>query len=217
MQIQSGKLYENKTWRYLYPSLKYYGEELMSKLASFFKLAVGVNDYNMKGTGNCIYILIDTNIAIASDSERLAYKKRFNQFLDWVSYKYYYVTDYIYDSNKHMVVLKLPVQHSTSYLSFIKGRYSEMYNSKELNTYFRYISISNKDIEERQNEKMRTTRNVLTKNIEYVPIFVDIVNKRFNTEVGVKDFKDAELDFPPTKSEEIFNYKEELKEAEIAS
>ena len=96
MQIQSGKLYENRTWKYLFPCLKFYGPELMSKLSSFFKLAVGVNDYNKKEKQACIYILVDTNIAIASDVERAEYKHKFAQFLDWLSYKPYFVSDYIY-------------------------------------------------------------------------------------------------------------------------
>jgi len=217
MQIQSGKLYENRTWKYLYPCLKYYGEELTTKLSSFFKLGVGVNDYNRRESGGCIYILIDTNIALASDADRLDYKRKFDKFLDWISYKYYYVTDYVYDKDKHMVVLKIPNDYQTSYLQFIKGNYSQMYPNRIINDYFKYINISNKEIEDRQNKKMRVIRSVLQKNKEYVSTFVGVVNKKYNTEVTVEDFKDAELDFPPNREEEIFNYKEELKEAQLAS
>ena len=56
MQIQSGKLYENRTWKYLYPCLKCYGPELMDFLSSFFKLGVGIGDFNIPTEGNSIFI-----------------------------------------------------------------------------------------------------------------------------------------------------------------
>lgn len=216
MQIQNGKLYENRTWKYLYPCLNYYGEELMSKLSTFFKLAVGINDHNKREKEQCIYILVDTNIPLLSDKDRQNYKNKFSKFLSWVSYKYYYVSDYPFDDNKHMVVLKIPRDFNTSYVHFVKGNYSQMYTTKSLNNYFKYINISNKELEIRQNKKMKVTRSVLSKDSKYVSTFVNIVNHEFKSDATVEDFKDAELDFPPKKEEEIFNYKEEFKEA-IAS
>ncbi len=209
MQIQSGKLYENRTWKYLYPCLKHYGDELMDKLSSFFKVAVGVHDHNRKEDGNCIYILIDTNIPLASDYDRQEYKRKFTKFLDWVSYKHYYVTDYIFEKDKHMIVLRLPHDYDITYINFVNGKYSKMYPQRVVNEYFKYITISNKEIEDRQNSKIRTTRAILTKNKSYLPTFVDIVNKDFNTDITVEDYKDAELDYPPKKEEEIFNYSKE--------
>ena len=46
MNIQSGKLYENRTWKYLYPCLNEHGDVLKKYLDSFFKLGVGVADFN---------------------------------------------------------------------------------------------------------------------------------------------------------------------------
>lgn len=208
MQIQSGKLYENRTWKYLYPCLRYYGEDLMTRLSSFFKLAVGVGDYNKKEKVTSLYILVDTNIPLASDNDRQIYKDKFSKFLDWISYKHYYVSDYSFGKNMHMVVIKLPRDYEVSYISFINGKYSEMYEQKDINKFFKYISLSNKQIEEKQNSKIKLTRQILTKSKEYLPKFVEKVNKDFNSTVTVRDFENAELDYPPIKEEEIFNYQE---------
>lgn len=212
MQIQSGKLYENRTWKYLYPCLKHYGPELMNYLTSFFKLGVGVADSNVSVEGNCIFILIDTNLVLSNSIETAKYKANFSKFLDWLKYQYFYVKDYVYEDlgtgEKHMIVLKLPHKYDLTYMSFIKGKYSQMYTQKEINDYFGYISIpSNKESEKKVNEKLSITRKILQKDLSYLKNFVEIVNKNFETNVTEKDFKDAELDYPPKLSEEMFNYK----------
>jgi hypothetical protein len=212
MQIQRGKLYENKTWRYLYPCLKFYGEELMKNLGSFFKLAVGVRDFNRKDEPNCLYILIDTNIPLASDSQIRDYKERFSKFLDWLSYQEYYVSDYIYEKDMHMLVLRIPKEYSSTYINFTKGQYSKMYSLKDIRDYFKYLQIPNKELELKQNGKLKIIKDVLNKEKSYIKTFVDIVNKEFKTTASVNDFIEAELDFPPKKEEEIFNY-EVVKEA----
>ncbi len=207
MQIQRGKLYENRTWKYLYPCLKEYGEELNENLKNFFKLAVGVRDYNREDKMNCLYILIDTNLALPNEMQLKDYKERFGKFLDWVKYKEYYVADYVYEKNMHMLVLKIPKAHDATYLNFITGKYSLMYNMKEVRDYFRALVMVNKEMELKKNAEIRLTRDVLEKESSYVSTFVKIVNTRFKTNATDIDFKDAELDFPPDKKEEIFNFK----------
>lgn len=213
MQIQSGKLYENRTWRYLYPCLKNYGQELTQRLANFFKLAVGVGDLNREDDVNCIYILIDTNIPLSSSKEIQDYKNNFTSFLDWLSYQPYYVSDYVYEKNMHMIVIKLPEKHVISFSHFIKGSYSNMFSLADLRNYFSFITISNKEIELEQNKKLKITKNILSKDKSYIKTFVKDVNERFKTDVEDSYFNEAELDYPPEKKEEIFNFKdvEEVK------
>lgn len=217
MQIQSGKLYENRTWKYLYPCLKHYGPELINYLTSFFKLAVGVADSNVSVQGNCIFILIDTNLILSNSVETTKYKANFSKFLDWVKYQYFYVKDYVYEGldsgEKHMIVLKLPYKHDLAYMSFIKGKYSEMYDDKSINEYFGFVQIqTNKDAEKKVNDKLQITRKVLRKDSSLLKPFVDMVNKDFDTNVGEEHFKHAELDYPPKLSEEVFNYKKTINE-----
>ncbi len=211
MQIQRGKLYENKTWRYLFPCLRFYGEDLMNRLAGFFKLAVGVRDYNREDKFNCIYILIDTNLALSEDSQIQRYKNNFAEFLEWLRYQEYYVTDYIYEKDMHMVALKLPNEYNATYMNFIQGKYSIMYNLKEKRDYFRYIQVSNKEAELKHNTKLKITKDILDKDNKYVATFVKIVNGEYKSNATREDFLEAELDFPPIKKEEIFNF-EEVKE-----
>jgi hypothetical protein len=211
MQIQSGKLYENRTWKYLYPCLKAYGPELNSYLASFFKVGVGIGDFNIDTPSdcNCIFILIDTNIPLGSERDISLYKLKFAKFLDWLKYQYFYVKDYMYEdtSGKHMIVLKIPLKHEIAYVKFIQGEYFNMYLQKDLNEYFKYVTLDNKEIEKKRNEKIKNARNVLTKSKEYVPTFVEIVKEEFRTpKLSVQDLEHIELDFPPKLEEEIFNY-----------
>lgn len=210
MQIQNGKLYENRTWKYLYPCLKHYGEELNKYLSSFLKLAIGLGDNNVEKDEdfNSIYILLDTNLPLSTGKARQEYKDKLSKFLDWVSYQDYYISDYIFDTSMHMVVLKIPEEHNNSYFHFIKGEFSEMYNPKSITKYFKYISIPNKELELRHNNKLKDIKSVFNKDKKYIHVFVNRVNKDFNTDVGVEYFQEAELDYPLKKKEEIFNYKE---------
>lgn len=214
MQIQKGKLYENRTWKYLYPSLKHYGAELTLYLATFFKVAVGINDCNLNIQGNNMFILIDTNIVL-STLEAQAYKIRFTKFLEWLQNQSFYITDYVYnniDENLHMIVLKIPEHHNNSYYDFIRGSYSSMYDRKELAQYFNIVdNVNNQEAITIRNLKVKNTRNILLKDKDLLTEFVDKVNKDYGTNASTEDFKDAELDYPVVLEEEVFNY---IKEAE---
>ena len=214
MQIQSGKLYENRTWKYVYPCLKSYGGVLKGYLNSLYKMAVTLGDNNADfEERHCIYILVDTNISTTQTSVG-SYRENLSKFLDWVRFQPYYVIDYIFDgletSEKHMIVLRIPDTYTKAVEKFKKGRYSEMYSSKEIRELFPYVSIDNKEIETRINTKTKQVRNVLTKNKEYLPIFQKQVNEEFGVKCSLKDLEDHELDFPPVLKEEIFNFEKEL-------
>lgn len=201
MQIQSGKLYKNRTWKYLYPCLKSYGSELTSRLSEFLKLAVGVKDYNVKIEDKAIFILFDTNLKIYSQYELKKYKAKFSRFLEWLSYQEYFIKDYVFGDNQHMVVLKIPKRHYNSYSNFILGNYSKMYNLSDRKTYFKSINKNTS-----RNTNMLETAKILNKDPIYLPTFLSKVNERFKTNVGKEHFLEAELDFPPDKKQEIFNY-----------
>ena len=214
MQIQSGKLYENRTWKYLYPCLKVYGSTLKTYLNSFFKLAVGLGDHNIDiNEDNCIYILIDTNIHSPQQSLQ-TYREYLSKFLDWVRFQPYYVTDYIFEGfdrgEKHMLVLRLPDIYKESYIKFKQGKYSEMYSSKDIDNLYPLIVNSNKNIEIKVNNNITNIKNVLTKNSNYLELFRKQINDEFGTNLSLNDLKDHELDLPPSQNEEIFNYKKQL-------
>ena len=214
MQIQSGKLYENRTWKYLYPCLKVYGGTLKTYLNSFFKLAVGLGDHNINiDENNCIYILIDTNIHSSQQSLQ-TYREYLSKFLDWVRFQPYYVTDYIFEGfdrgEKHMLVLRLPDIYKESYVKFKQGEYSEMYSSKDIDNLYPLIVNSNKNIEIKVNNNITNIKNVLTKNSSHLELFRKQINDEFGTNLSLNDLKNHELDLPPSQNEEIFNYKKQL-------
>ena len=214
MQIQSGKLYENRTWKYLYPCLTVYGSALKTYLNSFFKLAIGLGDHNINiDENNCIYILIDTNI-YSSQQSLQTYREYLARFLDWVKFQPYYVADYIFEGldrgEKHMLVLRLPNIHKESYVKFKQGKYSEMYSSKNINNLYPLIVNSNKSIEIKVNNNITNIKNVLTKNSNHLELFRKQINDEFGTNLSLNDLKDHELDLPPSQNEEIFNYKKQL-------
>lgn len=212
MQIQNGKLYENRTWKYVFPCLKFYGEDLTNYLKSFFKLAVGLGDtnYEEKSDGSNIFILIETSYTFALQRDTDRYRENFARFLDWVRYMPFYVTDYVYeginDREQHMLVLKIPDRYRESIKHFKKGRYSKMYTPKEINSYFGHVTLNNKQAEVEVNNRLKKTRAILNKSKEYLEDFVKEVNNKFKTNATLEDFKDAELDFPPNPEEEVFSY-----------
>ena len=107
-----------------------------------------------------------------------------------------------------MIVLKVPFKHNSTYINFTKGKYSLMYDSKQINQYFSNVNIPNKTLQEKINSKIENTRKILTKNKDYVQNFVDIVNRDFDANITVEHYLgEAELDYPPKFEEEIFNYR----------
>lgn len=206
MQIQNGKLYENRTWLYLYPSLRFYGDDLVERLGKFFKLAVGVGDVNYSKKGNCIFILFHMELPFA-DRALEKYRKDFSEFLSWLSYKPYYVTDYVYNEKEqqHMVVIKLPKAMDSAYLDFVAGRYSNMYTDKQVDHFFEITKGLDPGTNIR-NERYLKVRKIFKKDKLELAKFVNKVNEEFKTNVSIEKFEKADIDFPPKKEEEIFNY-----------
>lgn len=214
MQIQSGKLYENRTWKYLYPCLRSYGGVLKNYLNSLYKVAVALEDKNVDvGETNCLHILIDTNMSTPQISA-VKYRENLSIFLDWLRFQPYYIVDYVFDgletNEKHMIVIKIPQSYDKAVEKFKKGKYSQMYSDKEIKELFPFITLENKELEIKINSKTKKLRHVLTKASSYLPTFKDKINKEFGVNCSINDLKDHELDFPPNLEEEIFNFEKEL-------
>lgn len=194
MHIEIGKLYYNRTVKYLAPALSYYGPTLKTKLNLVFKLAFGINDSllagsHLEGQKN-IYILVD----------KLVRPDLFQNFMDWVKHQEYYVTDYAYDiimephSRKHMIVIAFPLELEDAYSKFLLGKYSLMYTKKEIEAYF-------------GDENKATARYVLNKTRNAKEDFKKLVKDTFGTTLEEQDFLVGswEYDLPPNKEEEFFN------------
>ena len=191
MQIEIGKRYVNKTWRFLYPCLRGHGDIFVSKFNPVFKLAVAIHDTllddSKKAEGRSIYILCD----------KLANKIAFDDFLDWIKYQDYYIGDYCPDSEilksrKHVIIIKIPEVYNDAYDHFLKSNFSLMYLDEELKLLF-------------SNPGKKKEYDILSREPKIIEDFVKEVNKEFGSNAIVDDFKNAELELPLRKTEEIFN------------
>jgi hypothetical protein len=193
MDIIIGKLYINRTVKYLVPGLGFYGPTLKTKLNLVFKLAFGIHDTlltgsHLEGQKN-IFILID----------KLVRPDLFQNFMDWVKHQEYFVTDYVYDSilevhsRKHMIVLAYPPSMGDAYDKFLLGKYSKMYTKQEITSYF-------------AEEAKVETKQVLLKTVHAKYRFVSLIKATFNTQLEEQDFLVGswEFDLPPNE-EEYFN------------
>ena len=194
MNITLGKLYSNRTAKYLVPALNYYGPTLKTKLNLVFKLAFGIHDSLLDGS----HLQGQKNIFVLVD--KLVRPDLFSNFMDWIKHQEYYVTDYLYDSilegqaRKHMIVLAFPPSMEDAYDKFLLGKYSKMYSKKEITQYF-------------AEDTKLSARQVLTRQIEARIRFRMLVKETFGTVLESQDFKDEvfEYDLPPTREEEFFN------------
>lgn len=194
MDASNNKMtFPNKTFKYLLPCLKEYGNIFRLKISNVFKVAVGLGDIVVDKYGTVTYerhvfILIDSSIA----------NKFFVSFLEWIRTQPMYENDYVYDdiqkSNLHMVVIKLPEKYYDSFLAFNKGKYSEMFQGKTIEEIF---------------DNHPDAVAVLIKDHNYKVKFLKRLNKFLNNTNPKDHIKpnewEGEIEFPPTSKEEIFN------------
>lgn len=194
MEIVIGRLYINRTVKYLVPGLSFYGPTLKTKLNLVFKLAFGIHDTLLEGS----YLEGQKNIYILVD--KLVRPELFQNFMNWIKNQEYYVTDYVYDSilenhsRKHMIVLAYPPSMGDCYDKFLLGKYSKMYTRQEITSYF-------------AEEAKLETRQVLMKTVHAKHRFVSLVKTTFGTQLEEQDFLTGswEYDLPPNTEEEFFN------------
>lgn len=211
MEIHSGKLFKNKAWRYLYPTLKYYGPDLDNYITSFIKLGVGIGDTNVAFEEDNLFILFDVELKNHMQINLQKYKEKFQQFLHYIRIQHYYTSDYTYKydrfSTGHMVVLKIPYVFKDALYNFIKGKYSLMYSEEQVKKYFGSRKFENKSVEREINKILKSTRDVFFKDEKRRKYFIKRVNLDFDTKIKEEMLnEDFELDYPPKFSEEIFGY-----------
>lgn len=193
MQIEIGKRYVNKTWRFLYPCLRGHGDAFVKKFNPLFKLAVGVSDDVLKNTKYSeernIFILVDTFFQ----------PKLVQEFISWITYQPFYKHHYYIDNHeltqarKMMLVLSVPDMFINAYDNFINGSYSKMYDIDETKKLF-------------SNPDRKKEFDILTKNHALTDEFIQSVNEEFDTNVYYFDEPIKEYELPLKPIEEIFNY-----------
>lgn len=194
MQIEIGKRYVNKTWRFLYPCLRGHNDAFVMKFNPLFKLAVGISDDILKETvytkERNIFILIDT----------FHQPKCVIEFMNYIVNQPFYKHHYYIDNHelskprKMMLILSVPEMFNNAYDNFIDGLYSEMYNHDEIIKLF-------------SNPERKNEYNILTKNTSIRKDFIKYVNEEFDTDILYFDKPIKEFELPLKPIEEIFNYK----------
>jgi len=200
IKIQFGKIFMNRTKKYLLPVLKDYGSDFASKINNLFKVAVGIGDIIVDNCGihheTHLFILVDTLINTSN----------FISILDDIRRHSSYEDDYVYGvitkSRFHMIVVKIPDNYHSTLSKFKKGRYSQMYNESDLKKLFLFDSKT-------ASEEYKKIQKVLIKDHNYKFEFAKIIQKEFN----IPDFccadigDESEFDFPILNIEEVFSLK----------
>lgn len=187
MEIKVGEFYLNKTRRFLFPTLRYYGSDFTYRFNHIFKLAVGIYDYVLedKMSGRNLFLMIDNKIR----------EKMFEDFMIWITLQDYYVYSYNpeanMDSRKIMLVLKVPEIFNETYDFFLKGEYSLMYTEKYIDILFPLDTYPNEN-------------KILKQHPEMYNKFNDDLFKEFGVRIDIKHFRELEL--PLKCEEECFNY-----------
>lgn len=188
---KKGGIYENRTFKYLIPCIKSYGEEFVKKIESVYKVAIGIGDIIVMNRDikheKHLFILLDSSIL----------PMFFQKFIFWIREQPMYEDDYVFgniqNSPYHMLVIKIPEKYVNSLAEFKKGKYSKMYSKEEIMEMF-----SNKD---------SSNVKILLRDKSYKFEFTKKLNKLFGTNLTVDDIEDDhELDVPINLEEEIFNY-----------
>jgi len=149
--VKLGKVYLNKSYRYLYPMLKLCKGELYDKVKLLPKLGVGIGDVVYIEKNNIIltselFILVDTKGSYENGRHKNATQSqlRFAEFLNWFRNSEYLRDDYIYDSlegHMHMLVLKIPEDVPHAIRAFVLGKYDMIYTDSQARTIFDTKSV----------------------------------------------------------------------------
>lgn len=211
IEITPGVIFSNRTYKYLSPSMKLYGEEFIAKLRLLYGLAIGVQDYGFNTSSedrkleNNIYYVFDVNGQFTFGKHIEIEKSRidFYKVLSWLREQSYFVKDYPFDSgrngNKHVVVLKLPKEGMID--KFVNGQYSKLYTKEELD---KIINKTNKVL---KSTVPNPIYSVLSKDEEFKEEYLQILNSTFNSRLTINDISHHnEYDIPPFLKNEILRW-----------
>jgi hypothetical protein len=204
LKIEAGKCFNNRTKKYLFPAIKLTNKSLFSHLEKALTiLAVGVGTYNNVESisDNNLYVLIDVWGNFKNNSYINKNRAIDNFYIQLNRIRSYegYINDYSVNEHQHMIVCRLPYENMKYY--FLKGEYSKLYPSEsEIEYIFSRFLGYNKD----RKKILNPVYFILKKDDKYRPKFEEIVAEEFSYNGSLE--QDIELDFPPIKGEEIFNF-----------
>lgn len=199
MKIQVGtiEINKNKTWKYLLPCLKAYGQDFVDRINTVFKVAVGIGDMLLIKSG----VRYEQHIFILVDMEKFpAFSKKFINWLrDQPMYEDDYAFDHIHEGKLQMLVIKLPEECYKPAEQFKRSHFSKMYTLSQIEKFF---------------NKKPEIQKILIKDHNYRIEYAQELNQLFDTSIEPEELE-GELEFPIRKSAEFFNLlKEELNDSQ---
>jgi len=211
INFSDDKIFDNRTYKYLFPLLRTYGQGFCTNFSKLFKLGIFIGDmnyYTVKPTVvPSLYVVVrlprikDHRM---SDNDR-AYLEWFTNFKQFLRHQQYYETDYSIDVDKHMFVFKLLNNLSNVIDNFLMGKYSQMFTKEQVNKYFTF-TLGQTAIEKERNKATEEIRSILLHDNTYAQTYLDKINKQFGTTLKLENNVNWEFDTPPNLSEEILNY-----------
>lgn len=152
--IQLGVVRMNKSYRYLYPIVRFYGQEVYERIRTTHKLGVGINDVvfwkeNHIVLTNELFILVDTKGEYRYDTHvnPITSQMKFADDLAFLKSKGILSTDYVFDDisgHLHMLVLKVPEDVPHAVRAFVLGRYELIFTDKQASRLFHKDSVEYK-------------------------------------------------------------------------
>lgn len=202
IKIQVGKIYMNRTRKYLLPLVKMYGDDFVFRINSLFKVAVGIGDIAVERCG----FKMETHLFLLVDSK---FKPSiFNATLEKIRQHASYEDDYVYGnvvkSRFHMIVIKVPEKYIPTLQSFKDGKFSKMYSIEDVKKLFNFETRTGVD-----RDMYERAYKVLVHDHDYRIQFAEQIREEFDVQNFTKDDIgiDAEYDLPIKRIQEIFNMK----------
>lgn len=203
MKIQLGKIYINRTRKYLFPIIKEYDTEFTSKINSMFKVGIGIGDMILNKSGihheKHIFLLVDAKASVVN----------FHETLEWLrehpAYEDDYAYDNVYDGRLHMIVIKIPNNRIETFEKFKCGQFSKMYTPEDIKKFFTYHGKDQEGMKMYQN-----IQKVLIHEHNYKIEFAKQIQQEFHIPEHYSPNEidpNAEFDFPILLQEEFFNVK----------
>lgn len=182
----------NKTLLYILPQLNYYSNNISNRIRieNFYGCYIGYKELDE----NHIYLLYKE-----LDEDTVA-------FVHWLSKKEYCVSKIKIDDIYTLLKMKLPIRFKDSIKHFIEGNYSKMYTKEDIDSYFIPIEYSYlRDLQNVLNDENNSIKSILKKDSTYERIFLNKVNKKFDTDITELN-KESEYEFKPDLKDEILEY-----------
>lgn len=202
IKIQIGKIFMNRTRKYLFPLVKQYGSDFTFRINSLFKVAMGIGDIVAEKCGfvheKHLFILVD------SKYEPHIFRKTLEMLRQHPAYEDDYVFGNISNSRFHMIVIKIPEEYLPTLQMFKESKFSKMYSEQDIRKLFNFEKRKGTD-----RKLYESAYRVLIHDHNYKIEFAQQLRDEFDIpDISVTDIADdKEYDLPIKKIEEVFNMK----------